>query len=171
MISDFGVLGFYLFIWKQALIGFLIVMLQLQNPLSSDYCNVLYNILIFIHLFLEDYQKIRVLILRPRYWYDYTYNYSIAIETLNLITCSVFIIFSYVGRSKLSSLQLTIWIIIIAIFLLQFILFIRIVIKAFRKRQNANRDGIDKNGKYSSDIPAQPSNTRFPTTSVSDSRR
>ncbi|MEN2499609.1 MAG: hypothetical protein MHMPM18_003809 [Marteilia pararefringens] len=115
---------FYLIVWKQAFIGFLTVLLQLQNPFSLDYCNVLYNMFILIHLIFEDPLIMRIVVLKSRFWHDFSHNYQIAIKTLNLITFSVFIIFSYVGRSKLSSLQLAIWLILIAIFILEFSNFI-----------------------------------------------
>ncbi|MEN2499627.1 MAG: hypothetical protein MHMPM18_005173 [Marteilia pararefringens] len=159
-ISYLSILTFYLIVWKQAFIGFLSVMLQLQNSSSLDYCNVLYIIFILIHLFLEDPVIIRIVVLKSRYWDDYNYKYSIVNKTLTLITFIVFIIFSYVGRSKLSSLQFTILLITIAIFFLQFIFNICIVINAYRKRQNRSRNGIELRSPDNSEDQNQPSNSQ-----------
>ncbi|MEN2499089.1 MAG: hypothetical protein MHMPM18_005157 [Marteilia pararefringens] len=127
---------FSLIVWKQALIGFLSVKLQLQNPFSSNLFNILYFSSIIVHLLCDIFLISEHAILRSLYCSNFIHKWLIVIVSLNLSSFIVLTIFSYVERSKLSSLQTTIWLITIATFILEFILTICIVIKASRKRQN-----------------------------------
>ncbi|MEN2499908.1 MAG: hypothetical protein MHMPM18_005183 [Marteilia pararefringens] len=105
---------------KQTFIGMQSMMLQLQNPFSSDYRNALYFILIFMHL-LFDFLLISMLaILGTLHWVRFIYKKSIVSGLLNLITFIAFIIISNVGRSELSSIQIAIWLILIAMYFLEF---------------------------------------------------
>ncbi|MEN2497865.1 MAG: hypothetical protein MHMPM18_005206 [Marteilia pararefringens] len=165
-ISYLNILVFSSIVWKQALIGFLSVMLQLQNPFSYDFSNALYFISIIIHLLSHI-----VLILEfgfPRLLsrFDLISQKSIVTVSLYLITFIGFMIFSCVERSKLSSLQLTIWLILIATFFLEFILTICIVMKAYRKPQDPTSDDIEMRSLGSTNDQAPQSKTRFPTTKV-----
>ncbi|MEN2499647.1 MAG: hypothetical protein MHMPM18_005174 [Marteilia pararefringens] len=161
-----NILVFSLIVWKQALIGFLSIMLQLQNPFSSGLSNILYFSSIIMHLLCDIFLISKLAILRSLYWFNFIHKVSIFIDLLNLSSFIGFIIFSYVGRSKLSFLQITIWLILIATFFLEFILTIWIVIKAIRKHVNPTSNDIELMLPDNSEDPNQTSDPRFLTTSV-----
>ncbi|MEN2500400.1 MAG: hypothetical protein MHMPM18_004561, partial [Marteilia pararefringens] len=107
-------------VWNQALIGFLSIMLQLQNPFSSGFSNALYFILIIIHLICEIVLILKLANFIWLYSSDSIQKKSIFILALNLITFILLMVLSYVGRSELSLVRFTILLIINAIFFMKF---------------------------------------------------
>ncbi|MEN2497700.1 MAG: hypothetical protein MHMPM18_005193 [Marteilia pararefringens] len=165
-ISYLGVSVLSLIVWKQALISFLSIMLLYQKSFSSASGNALYFICIIIHLFSDIVPIMEFGVLRSLSWYAFIRKWLIVSFLLNFITFIGFMISSYVGRSKLSSLQTTIWSITIATFFLELIFTICIAIKAFRKLQNPTSNDIQPDLPHSFDDHNHTSNTQSQTSNV-----
>ncbi|MEN2496501.1 MAG: hypothetical protein MHMPM18_001016 [Marteilia pararefringens] len=143
---------------KQALIGVQSMMLQLQNPMRSDSCSVIYFILILIHLMFDIILISELWILESISLNKFDIKMTISSISLHFIIFIVCMILSYLGRSELTMSQSIICLITIVTFIPGSIFGICFVIRACRKHPNATSGHTMQSPGASTDSHTQSSN-------------